>query len=230
MTSKTLIVILESMVDEDERQPLPDPVSGTGETQSSWRRLVHWLQQPWWQGTSGVLAVLGLVVAAGGLVVAVKQLNEASGDEGAQSVAPQTRPIAESGNPPDRGCEADAAAGDVLDSALFVEENANRVNPRLDFGEMNGSAWYAKREGRFYYWGRAGNDTPTSGGARLRWRTDALPWHGCAVALPANEQGYVRTPAVATEMNGRPVTAQVCLWRDDPHFEQCTVALRTPPG
>jgi hypothetical protein len=41
------------------------------------------------------------------------------------------------------------------------------------------------------------------------------------------ERGYVHTPAVATTILGHPVTVQICLWRDEPHRENCTPEITT---
>ena len=204
---------------DDDRRPTSGP-----RTDPLPRR--PWLERPWWQGASGVLAAISLVVAVVGVVVAVRQWK----DPGPPAALPSPA-IVESGDPPDRACEADTARGDVVDAGPLVGPNAVEVE-RLDFGktngpEMNGSAWYAGYGDRFYYWGRAGHDGPVTGGVRVRWRTDVLPWHSCEVTLLDNEDGYVRSRAVATEMNGRPVTLQVCLWRDEPRGKNYKGALQT---
>ena len=93
---------------------------------------------------------------------------------------------------------------------------------------MNGSARYARHQGRTYYWGRAGSDDhdPHAGGARVRWRAGAGQWHSCPAPLAVTERGYVHTPAVATTIGGQPVTVQICLWRDTPRRENCTPEIR----
>jgi hypothetical protein len=186
----------------------------------------RWLERPWWQGANGLLAALSVLVAVVGVVIAFRQSNAPS-----PRVTLASPPIAASGDPPDRACEDDTGQGDVVDAGPLVGPAAKPIET-LDFGltngrQMNGSAWYANYGDRFYYWGRAGHDGPVTGGVRVRWSTDALPWHSCPVVLLENENGYVRSRAVATTMNNRPVTLQICLWRDEPRGENCTGALRT---
>lgn len=128
-------------------------------------------------------------------------------------------------------CGADAPdAALIQDSTtVFDDDEATRLSPTLDFDQMNGSARYGRYRGLTYYWGRAGSDddTPAAGGARVRWRASDGPWHSCPVVLPVGERGYVHTPAVATTILGRPVTVQVCLWRDQPRRENCTPEIST---
>ncbi|MBM2620056.1 hypothetical protein JIG36_31540 [Actinoplanes sp. LDG1-06] len=131
----------------------------------------------------------------------------------------------------DEDCLLGAAPGDIIgvSTQLFDDKEATRLNPTLDFDEMNGSARYARHEGRTYYWGRAGSDdhVPTAGGARVRWSTPDGTWRSCEVALPREERGYVHTPAVPTTINGQAVTIQVCLWRDEPRRESCLPEIAT---
>ncbi|MGW4945898.1 hypothetical protein ACWEOZ_30450 [Actinoplanes sp. NPDC004185] len=154
------------------------------------------------------VVLLVLALAAAGLVVA----NRA--DEPAGEAA----------------CRADTVADDVIvDTPRFFDDDlATRLSPTLDFDQMNGSARYARHQGRTYYWGRAGSDDhdPHSGGARIRWRAGDGQWHNCPAPLAVTERGYVHTPAVATTIGGQPVTVQTCLWRDTPRRENCTPEIR----
>jgi hypothetical protein len=131
----------------------------------------------------------------------------------------------------DAACRDGAAADEIItDTArVFRDDEATRLDPTLDFDAMNGSARYARYQGRTYYWGRAGSDdgTPFAGGSRVRWRVAEGAWHSCPSPLAATERGYVRSPAVATTIGGKPVTIQVCLWRDEPRRENCTAEIRT---
>ncbi|MEU4560171.1 hypothetical protein AB0F72_17445 [Actinoplanes sp. NPDC023936] len=131
----------------------------------------------------------------------------------------------------DSDCRLGAAGNDIImeTATVFDDEAATRLDPTLDFDEMNGSARYARHDGRTYYWGRAGSDdaTPRSGGARVRWKTPDGPWHSCATSLAVTERGYVHTPAVATTIGGQAVVVQVCLWRDTPSRENCLAEIST---
>jgi hypothetical protein len=128
-------------------------------------------------------------------------------------------------------CHDGAAAGDIIDAttSVFSDDAATRLSPTLDFDQMNGSARYARHQGRTYYWGRAGSDDhdPRAGGARARWRIGDDRWRSCATALAVTERSYVHTPAIATTIGGKPVTVQICLWRDQPQRENCTEAITT---
>ncbi|GLY00248.1 MULTISPECIES: hypothetical protein [Actinoplanes] len=132
---------------------------------------------------------------------------------------------------PDADCLTGASGNDVIPRTpeFFADDAATRLSPTLDFDAMNGSARYARHEGRTYYWGRAGSDdqTPHSGGSRVRWRIADGPWRSCATPLPQTERGYVHSPAVATTIGGQAVTLQVCLWRDSPFRENCTTEIAT---
>lgn len=138
-------------------------------------------------------------------------------DRGTQRAAPAT---------PDAVCGLGATGYDIIQNTteLFKDDEATRLSPTLDFDQMNGSARYARYQYRTYYWGRAGSDDhdPRSGGARIRWSTPDGPWRSCETALPQSERGYVHTPAVATTIGEKPVTVQICLWRDTPRRENCT--------
>lgn len=159
-----------------------------------------------------VAGVLGSVVLAG--VVAVFVLDDRKGGE----------PVAA-----DAECRLGATGDDVIADtpALFDDDQATRLSPTLDFDQMNGSARYARNGGRTYYWGRAGSDDhdPHAGGARIRWSTPDGRWRSCATALAKTERGYVHTPAVATTIGGQPITVQICLWRDEPRRENCTLEI-----
>ncbi|AEV85002.1 hypothetical protein ACWT_3978 [Actinoplanes sp. SE50] len=126
----------------------------------------------------------------------------------------------------DAECRLGATDDDIIANtpALFDDDRATRLSPTLDFDQMNGSARYARHDGRTYYWGRAGSDDqdPHAGGARIRWSTPDGRWRSCASALATTERGYVHTPAVATTIGGQPITVQICLWRDEPRRENCT--------
>jgi hypothetical protein len=199
----------------------------------------------WWNGlgkkeVAGLLALLSLAIAALSLT------NDVFGDDaapapttgaGVSSHASKVAPIPPLGADPgagivsaspDRPCRSDAGPQDIVDATLFVDENATRVNPTLDFDSMNGSARHKERDGRRFYWGRAGSDDddPRSGGVRLRWHRQSAGWHECAATLPQEERGYVRTPAVANVIASEPVTIVICLWRDQPKTEKCTAALQ----
>ncbi|MEU4425557.1 hypothetical protein AB0F81_33460 [Actinoplanes sp. NPDC024001] len=129
----------------------------------------------------------------------------------------------------DAECRLGATGADIIENTpqLFDDDAATRIDPVLDFDQMNGSARYARHDGRTYYWGRAGSDDhdPHAGGARVRWSTPGGRWRSCATPLARSERGYVHTPAVATTIGGQPVTVQICLWRDDPRRENCTVEI-----
>jgi hypothetical protein len=131
----------------------------------------------------------------------------------------------------DGACRDGAAPAEIIDvpSTVFKDDEATRLSPTLDFDQMNGSARYARYQGRTYYWGRAGSDdhAPAAGGSRVRWKTPDGRWRSCAVALAVSERDYVRSPAVATTIGGEPVTIQVCLWRDSPRRENCTPEIAT---
>lgn len=121
--------------------------------------------------------------------------------------------------PPDLRCEANTKDGDIINSAVFVVDGNDQgtMDHKLDFGPMNGSAWHNERDGRSYYWGRAGRDdvmSPPSGGAYVRWRTATLAWHACREPLLTSDSGYVRTQAVAGTIAGEDTTIQVCVWMD----------------
>ncbi|MEU4623642.1 hypothetical protein AB0G04_27195 [Actinoplanes sp. NPDC023801] len=128
-------------------------------------------------------------------------------------------------------CRDGASGDDIIDAttSVFADDRATRLNPTLDFDQMNGSARYARHQGRTYYWGRAGSDDhdPHAGGTRVRWRIGDSPWRSCDRVLAVTERKYVHTPAVATTIAGAPVTLQVCLWRDDPRRENCTDEVNT---
>ncbi|MDI6104021.1 hypothetical protein QLQ12_36070 [Actinoplanes sp. NEAU-A12] len=129
----------------------------------------------------------------------------------------------------DAECGLGATGIDIIENTpqLFDDDEATRLSPTLDFDQMNGSARYARHQDRTYYWGRAGSDDhdPRSGGARVRWSTPEGPWRSCETVLAQNERGYAHTPAIATTIGEKPVTVQVCLWRDDPRRENCTAEI-----
>jgi hypothetical protein len=159
-----------------------------------------------------LLAIVLVVLVA---LVGVAAAFVASREDAPDSAAPQ----------PDAGCRLGASGNDIIDAtAVFDDDRATRLTPTLDFDEMNGSARYDRYDGRTYYWGRAGSDdaTPRSGGARIRWRPADGRWRSCPTVLPEHERGYVHTVAVATTIQGRAVTVQICLWRDRPYRENCT--------
>ncbi|SFF11170.1 hypothetical protein SAMN05421541_106119 [Actinoplanes philippinensis] len=163
------------------------------------------------------VGVVGSVVLAGVgafFVVDGRKDEVADGRKGAQLIAA------------DAECGLGATGDDVITDtpALFDDDQATRLSPTLDFDQMNGSARYARHDGRTYYWGRAGSDDhdPHAGGARIRWSTPDGRWRSCATALARTERGYVHTPAVATTIGGQPITVQICLWRDEPRRENCT--------
>jgi hypothetical protein len=164
---------------------------------------------------TGLLAVGAAVVAATVTAVVMR------GDNDPQQPATTA----------DLGCEQDAADAAIIrvSTDVFRDDEATRLNPTLDFDQMNGSARYARHNGLTYYWGRAGSDDdrPAAGGARVRWRTPGGPWHSCPAPLAVTERGYVHTPAVAMTIPGPPVTVQVCLWRADPYRENCTPEIAT---
>lgn len=125
----------------------------------------------------------------------------------------------------DTECRLGAQPADIISATdTFDDDAATRLTPTLDFDQMNGSARYARHQGRTFYWGRAGSDdeSPAAGGARIRWRTPTGSWRSCRTVLAVTERGYVHTPAVATTIAGQSVTVQVCLWRDQPYRENCT--------
>lgn len=126
-------------------------------------------------------------------------------------------------------CLDGTKTGEIIQdpASIFRDEQAEMIQPTLDFDIMNGSARYLSHRGPKYYWGRAGSDDhdPHSGGIRLTWKTADGPWHECRNTLPKTERGYVRTPAVPTVIGGRSVTLRVCLWRDTPYTEKCTTDL-----
>ncbi|WP_067498742.1 hypothetical protein [Actinoplanes sp. TFC3] len=131
----------------------------------------------------------------------------------------------------DAACTAGADPGEIIigTPTTFDDKAATRLDPTLDFDAMNGSARYARRNGRTYYWGRAGSDdnAPEAGGSRIRWRFTDGPWHSCGTDLAVDNRNYVHSPAVPTTINGRAVTLQVCLWRADPYRENCTPEIKT---
>jgi hypothetical protein len=131
----------------------------------------------------------------------------------------------------DADCRDGASGDDVIadTTSVFSDDAATRLNPTLDFDQMNGSARYARHLGRTYYWGRAGSDDhdPHAGGTRVRWRIGDDRWRSCATTLAVAERGYVHSPAVATTIGGKPVTLQICLWRADPRRENCTERIST---
>jgi hypothetical protein len=125
----------------------------------------------------------------------------------------------------DLPCRDGTAGEDLVESHVVgPDEDAQVIEPFLDFDEMNGSARYNRYRGRTYYWGRAGSDdnVPRSGGARIRWQPAGGQWRSCPVTLARSERDYVRTMAVATTIGGHAVRVQVCLWRDEPFRENCT--------
>lgn len=128
-------------------------------------------------------------------------------------------------------CHEGTTTGEIIPDAatVFDDDQATRLSPTLDFDAMNGSARYATHAGRTYYWGRAGSDDdkPHSGGTRVRWKIADGPWHSCEKPLPQAERGYVHSPAVPTTIGGQAVTIQVCLWRDTPERENCTIEIAT---
>jgi hypothetical protein len=215
-------------------------IMGESHPDSTASRRLGWLRS-WWEGLGrkeigGGIALLSLGVATLSLTNDVfgddetstsprpVQTGAPSGTGLAFTPSPVTPQPAES----DRPCRTDAGPLDILDAALFVDDNVTRVNPTLDFDSMNGSALHKERDGRRFYWGRAGSDDldPRSGGVRLRWHRQSTGWHGCAVVLPYEERGYVRTPAVANVIAGEPVTIVICMWRDQPATERCTSPQR----
>ncbi|GAA1644331.1 hypothetical protein [Actinoplanes couchii] len=139
--------------------------------------------------------------------------------------------LRDDGPAPDAACQDGTVGAEIVTTTpqVFRDDDAIRLEPNLDFDAMNGSGRYARHQGLTYYWGRAGSDdaTPFAGGSRVRWRVADGPWHSCATPLPVAERGYVHSPAVPTTIGGRPVTLQVCLWRDEPHRENCTAEIRT---
>ncbi|WP_145831051.1 hypothetical protein [Actinoplanes teichomyceticus] len=173
---------------------------------------------------SMIAAIAALVLLAGGTAV-VAAYHTGAADSAGPAANPSSRAIV------DNDCRLGAASNDIIMDAMTVFEDnaATRLDPTLDFDEMNGSARYARHDGRTYYWGRAGSDdeNPRSGGARIRWKTSDGPWRSCATPLAVTERGYVHTPAVATTIGGRAVTIQVCLWRDTPPRENCLDEIST---
>lgn len=133
--------------------------------------------------------------------------------------------------PPGLECDAGTQSGDIINSAVFVVDRKDQgtTDHKLDFGPMNGSAWHNERDGRTYYWGRAGRDdvlSPPSGGTYLRWRTATLAWHTCRKPLLTSDSDYVRTEAVADTIAGEDTTIQVCVWMD--RWEDQTGKLHAP--
>jgi hypothetical protein len=125
----------------------------------------------------------------------------------------------------DLPCRDGTTGEDLVESRVVgPDDDAQVIEPFLDFDEMNGSARYNRYRGRTYYWGRAGSDdnVPRSGGARIRWQPADGQWHSCPVTLAQSERRYVRTMAVATTIGGQAVRVQVCRWRDEPFRENCT--------
>ncbi|XVV14939.1 hypothetical protein ACQP2X_11560 [Actinoplanes sp. CA-131856] len=161
-------------------------------------------------GQLATTAAVALVAALIGAVVALKF---------AQRADPAPAAVA------DLPCRDGASGADLVESSVVSpDEQAQVIEPFLDFDEMNGSARYNRYAGRTYYWGRAGSDdnVPRSGGARIRWQPGDGRWRSCPVTLARSERDYVRTMAVATTIDGHAVRVQVCLWRDEPYRENCT--------
>ncbi|MFF5082773.1 hypothetical protein ACFY36_37520 [Actinoplanes sp. NPDC000266] len=166
-----------------------------------------------WPRGFGQLATTAAVALVAGLIGAVVALTFA------QRADPAPVAVA------DLPCRDGASGEDLVESSVVSpDEQAQVIEPFLDFDEMNGSARYNRYAGRTYYWGRAGSDdnVPRSGGARIRWQPGDGRWRSCPVTLARSERDYVRTMAVATTIDGRAVRVQVCLWRDEPYRENCT--------
>ncbi|OJF10129.1 hypothetical protein BG844_33810 [Couchioplanes caeruleus subsp. caeruleus] len=168
-----------------------------------------------WPTRAAAMAVVAVLAAAIGALVTLQ-------------VAPQFATSTEAEPVADRPCAEDTAGDDLVRPEVVGPDSAAQViEPFLDFDEMNGSARYNRYRGRTYYWGRAGSDdnVPQAGGARIRWQKAGGPWHDCPVTLAVDERDYVRTPAVATTIGGEAVRVQVCLWRQQPYRQNCTMIL-----
>jgi hypothetical protein len=166
-----------------------------------------------WPGRFGQLVTTGGVALVAALIGAVVALQTVPRPD------PDLTPVA------DLACGDGTSGTDLVESRVVgPDEQAQVIEPFLDFDEMNGSARYNRYQGRTYYWGRAGSDdnVPRSGGARIRWQPAGGQWRSCPVTLARSERDYVRTMAVATTIGGRAVRVQVCLWRDEPYRENCT--------
>ncbi|GGQ62535.1 hypothetical protein GCM10010166_35390 [Couchioplanes caeruleus subsp. azureus] len=164
---------------------------------------------------AAVLAAVAVVAASLGALVTLQVAPRVAGPAGPEPVA-------------DRPCTQDTTGDDLVRPEVVGPDDAAQViEPFLDFDEMNGSARYNRYRGRTYYWGRAGSDdnVPRAGGARIRWQKVGGPWHDCPVTLAVDERDYVRTFAVATTIGGEAVRVQICLWRQQPYRQNCTMIL-----
>lgn len=172
------------------------------------------------------VATIATCLALGAVVAVVVVLANTRSEPTSPSAAQDTPSAAPVNSEAD--CRKGTNGDDVLQTTtVFTDDAATRITPTLDFDQMNGSARYARHNGRTYYWGRAGSDDqdPHSGGASIRWRTSNAPWRTCPTPLAETERGYVHTLAVATTIGGEAVTIQVCIWRDDPYRENCTTTF-----
>lgn len=191
-----------AVAEVDEDPPVPDPKL-----------------RNWWPGRRFLTMTAGALVAVAAATAWFTSSDEADG-KNPQTVS-KNRILS---------CLDGTKKGEIIrePAKVFTDDQATMITPTLDFDIMNGSARYLSHKGPKYYWGRAGSDDndPHSGGIRLRWTDNGGDdWHECRTPLPVDQRDYVRTPAVPTVIGGRDVTVKICLWRDEPYTEKCTVEL-----